>query len=261
MAFDIETERLHRDWLLYQEAGGTMGFDQWLEMEIGGGGINGDEPPVEPPEEPEEPLEDEDAEDFSQQLAAAVAAYQQQIGEWGAAQTAEAQRLGARGIGKMSRMQQMALLAQGRTAGEIEQLTAGGMEAGARSMADLIKQINLQTQQQQAGAAQFGIGTMISAEELGVRERGMAQMGGQFQQSLAEQMRQFNLAQQQQAQQWGQQFGLGQQQLGLQEQQIKGGLWGDILGLAGTLGGAYLGGPGGAAVGKWAGETVGGWFG
>lgn len=183
-------------------------------------------PPLPPP-----PGDDDGTvvdEDFSGELAAAVEAYRQQIREMGERERAEAQRLGARDIGKMSRMTQQALLAQGRTAGEIEQLTAGGMEAGARSLSDLIQTLNLQESRQLAGAEQFGIGTMISGEELGIRERGMAQQMAQYQQSFAEQQRQFGIGagqwQQQfgqQASQFGQQLGLSQQQLAQQAQQYQ----------------------------------------
>ncbi len=44
------------------------------------------------------------------------------------------------------------------------------------------------------------------------------------------------------------------------ENQHEGGIWGDLLGAAGTAAGAYFGGPAGAAAGGSAGKTVGGWF-
>ncbi|TET41434.1 MAG: hypothetical protein E3J60_04585 [Dehalococcoidia bacterium] len=224
------------DYQDYLDSGGFLNYNDWLaagqpsDVESVGGGLG---PEVTPDEEEEE--------DFSQQLADAVAAWQEEQRRIGALQAAEAQRLGARGIGKMSRMTQQALLAQGRTAGEIEQLTAGGMEAGARSMSDLIKQINLQTQQQVAGAQQYGIGAMISGEELGIRQREMAMAGGQFQQSLAEQIRQFNI----EAGQWGQEFDWGKttwaDKIRLQEEATEYGLYGDIATGVGSFFGGLFG--------------------
>lgn len=244
-----------------------------------GGGWSYQGPPPAAAPAPEPPTAVPGEEDFSAQLAAAVEAYQQQIREMGERERAEAQRLGARDIGKMSRQAQQALLAQGRTAGEIEQLMAGGMEAGARSLSDLIQALNIQEQRQLAGAEQFGIGTMISGEELATRERQMAQQMAQYQQSFAEQQRQFGVGagqwQQQfgqQASQFAQQLGLSQQQLaqlqqyqqgqlGLGQQQAQAGIWGPLFGALGTIGGAYLGGPLGAGVGGQVGSQVGGWFG
>ena len=160
--------------------------------------------------------DDDDEDDFSAELAAAVEAMKQQIREMGEFERAEAQRLSARGIGKMSRMTQQALLAQGRTAGEIEQLTAGGMEAGQRSLNDLLQALSLGEKRALVGAEQFGIGTMISGEELGIRERQMSQEMARYQQSFEEQRRQFGVG----AGQWQQQFGLSQQQLAQQAQQF-----------------------------------------
>jgi hypothetical protein len=44
------------------------------------------------------------------------------------------------------------------------------------------------------------------------------------------------------------------------ENQHEGGMWGSLLGGAGTIAGAMYGGPAGAAAGGAAGKTVGGWF-
>lgn len=170
----------------------------------------GEEPFI-PPPLPPEPIEEEDidepfvpppeaeeGDDFSQQLADVVAAWQQEQRELGERMQAEAGRRGARGIGKLSYEQRQALLARGYTPAEIEQLTAGGVEAGFRSIYDIQKELGLETQRMVAEGAQWGIGTMITGEQLEQRQREMAQRGGEFQQSLAEQMRQFNLGLKQQ---------------------------------------------------------------
>lgn len=238
------------EWIEYSRAGGNLDFDAWIAA--GKPGATRDEGDVDA---------DVEGEDFAAQLAEAVEAYRTQIREMSERERAEAQRLGARDIGKMGRMTQQALLAQGRTAAEIEQLTAGGMEAGARSLNDLLQALNISERRQLAGAEQFGIGTMISGEQLEQRQREMALAQSQYQQTFGEQRRQF-----------GEQLGLSQQQLaqlsqyqqgqlGLGQQQAQAGIWGPLFGALGTIGGAYLGGPGGAAIGQGIGSTVGSWFG
>lgn len=264
---DKEREDQHNADLLaynqYKNAGGTRTFNDWLaagkptkpHIPVG------QDVPYEPPIV--DGVDGGDAvtvdgnggeeDDFSAQLAAAVEAYRTQIREMGERERAEAQRLGARDIGKMARMTRQAMLARGRTAGEIEQLTAGGMEAGARSLNDLLQALNIQTQRQMAGAEQFGIGTMISGEELGIRERQMAQQMGQYQQSFEEQRRQFGLG-----------YGLSQEQLAQQAQQAQAQAYAPLWGALGQIGGGALGsifGPAGTAAGSWLGGKVAGWLG
>ncbi len=185
--------------------------------------------------------------DFSQQLAAAVEAIRQESREAYESRRAEAMRVGARRTGKMSRMQQQALLAQGRPAGEIEQLMAGGQEAGARSLNDLLQALSVGQKERQAEIGRMGIGAMISGEELGIRERQLAQQETQYQQT-------FGLSQQQLAQQAQYQQG----QLGLGREQAQASIWAPLFGALGTIGGSVIGGPIGAgiggAIGKWAGS-------
>lgn len=217
-------------YLIYRQAGGSLSFNLWelsgrpnrplideqafVDYKNAGGGesyvtwVNAGKPTI-TIEEDTDIVEDGDGEedDFSSQLAAAVAAWQEQQRRMGELQMAEVGRRGARDIGKLSYENRQALLSRGYTPAEIDQLLAGGEEAGFRSIYDIQKEMGLGLQQQLAQSQQFGIGTMISGEQLGQRQREMAMAGGQFQQSLAEQVRQFNLAQQQQGGQWQQQFG------------------------------------------------------
>ena len=272
-----DAELRQRRYDLYVSRGGTLGYTAWIQADEPSHPeaeeVFDDEPPPDepPPDEPppdEPPPVEPGEEDFSQQLAAAVAGYERQIAEATALQRAEAQRLGARDIGKMSRMQQQGLLARGRSAGEIEQLMAGGQEAGARSLNDLLQALNVSERQQLAGAKQFGIGTMISGEELGIRQRQIAHQMAQYQQSFAEQRRQFGVGAGFTQQQLAQQQQYQQGQLGLGREQAQASLWGPLFGALGTIGGGALGsifGPAGTAIGSalgtWVGPGGGGWFG
>lgn len=151
---------------------------------------------------------------FSQELATSVEEYEADIERLGGEQAAEAKRLSARNVGKMSQDVRNALLAQGVDPGEIAQLSAGGIEGGQRSLNDLLQQMSLSTQQQLAGASQFGIGTQLTAESLAQAQTRMGTSQSQFGQSLAEQVRQFNQSQSQQASQFGQTLAQGNQQFG-----------------------------------------------
>ncbi len=242
-------------WRIYNQAGGTSDYASWL---VGGKPAGPDDkPPPPPPPPPPDGGNGDGEDDFSAQLAAAMERIRQESREAYESRRAEAQRLGARRTGKMSRMQQQALLARGRTAGEIEQLTAGGQEAGQRSLNDLLQALSVGQKQRQAEIGRMGIGAMISGEELGIRERQLAQQEAQYQQT-------FGLSQQQLAQQATWQQG----RLGLGRQQAQASIWGPLAGALGSIGGGALGsifGPAGTAIGagigKWVGPGGGGWFG
>lgn len=165
----------------YQNRGGNLSYSEWTAQgrpephQETGIHVNGDG-------------------DDTFNLSDAIAQYQQQIRDLEAQKSAEAQRLSARGIGHTSRQVRNALLATGRTGGEIEQLSAAGIEGGARSLNDLLQQLSLQSQTAQAGAAQFGIGANLTQEEINARLLGLSQQQGQFSQGLSETMRQFDLS-------------------------------------------------------------------
>ncbi len=243
---------IHSDRELYDnyvKNGGTLSYADWIGQ---------NKPPPPPPDGGNgDGVVTDGEEDFSAQLAAAMEGIRQESREAYEARRAEAQRLGARDIGKMSRMQQQGLLARGRSAGEIEQLMAGGQEAGARSLNDLLQALSVGQKERQAEIGRMGIGAMISGEELGIRERQLAQQETQYQQT-------FGLSQQQLAQQAQYQQG----QLGLGRQQAQASIWGPLAGALGTIGGGALGsifGPAGTAIGSalgtWVGPGGGGWFG
>lgn len=170
---------------------------------------------------------------FEGELETAMKEYQAGIAKTGKSEAAEAQRLYARESGQARRMAREGWFAGGGAAGEFEQRFAGAEEAGARSLSDLVREINLETQRQQTGAQQFGIQGQMTAENLAQARRGMGmeqtrfretlgQKKEQWQQNLAETMRQFNLGQQQQAGQFGQLYGEGgfySQQLASQTRQ------------------------------------------
>ncbi len=158
---------------------------------------------------------------FQQDLATSVEEYEAEIERLGQEQTAEASRLSARNIGKMSTEGRNALLSRGYTNAEIDQLMAGGLEGSQRSLNDLLQQMSLSTQQQLAGASQFGIGTQLTAESLGQAQQKISTSQSQFGQSLAESVRQFNQAQGQQASQFTAGLGFSQQQLAQQQGQFE----------------------------------------
>lgn len=113
----------------------------------------------------------------------------------GAEESARARQLEAQRTGHALRQAQNALLARGRSAGEVEQLTAGGIEGAQRSLAGLLTDINLQTQRTAAQLGQQSIGTALTAEGLAGERSRLGQASTQFQQSLEETRRQFGLGQ------------------------------------------------------------------
>ncbi len=178
-----------------------------------------DDGPITPPPIPDEPLVEGD-DDFQQSIADAIAAAQAQQEEFTAARIAESQRLSARNIGKLSTAQRNALLARGVSEQDIGQLLLGGQEQGARSLRDLEAELGLQGQQALAQSSQFAVGAQLSAEGLENVQRQLAQQQGQFQQGLAESVRQFGLSQSQQQGQFTAGLGFSQQQLAQQQQQF-----------------------------------------
>lgn len=120
--------------------------------------------------------------------------FQQNIQDIGAREAAQAQRLSARNVGQQTRGITSALLASGRTPGEIAQLSAGGIEASQRGLADLLVNLNLQTQRAEAGAQQFGLTGALTQEQLASSRQALASQQSQFQQNLAEQSRQFSVS-------------------------------------------------------------------
>ena len=273
----------------YKAAGGMASYSRWVEIGrptgpgegVGKGGYDPPPPPPPPPiddpiiDDPiiDDPIIDDGDDDFSQQLAAAVERIRQESRELYEFERGEAQRLGARRTGKMSYEQRQALLARGRTPAEIEQLMAGGQEAAGRSLNDLLQALSIGQKQQQARIGEIGIGAMISGEELGIREQQLAQQSRQYQQSFAEQRRQFGVGTGLSQQQLAQQAQYQQGQLGVGRQQAEAGLWGPLFGALGAIGGGALGtilSPGagttvgagvGAGIGQWIGPGSGGWFG
>ena len=113
-----------------------------------------------------------------------LGAFQQNIQDIGATEAARAQRLSARNLGTQTRGISNALLATGRTPGEIAQLTSGGIEASQRGLSDLLVDLNLQTQRAEAGAQQFGLTGSLTQEGLAQRRSALASQQGQFQQNI-----------------------------------------------------------------------------
>lgn len=180
---------------------------------------------------------DGDKETFD--LTAAIADYQQQIRDLSERKAAEAQRLSTRNIGHIGRGVQNALLATGRTGGEIEQLTAAGFEGSSRSLNDLLQEFSLLSQQAQAGAAQFGIVSNLKQDELNAYLLQLSQQQSQFAQTFEEKQRQYN-----------------QSQLQQQNQALYGGL-GSLFGTVAGAGVGFLaGGPAGIVPGAAVGQGI-----
>ncbi len=135
-------------------------------------------------------------------LADAIAQYKQSISAAAARERAEAIRLSTRNIGIAGRRGREALLATGRTGGEIEQLMGAGIEGGQRSLNDLLQQFAIQEQQGLAQMEQFGIGAQFTQEELNQRLLALTQQAGQFEQGFGEQVRQFDVTQRNQPKWW-----------------------------------------------------------
>ena len=161
-----------------------------------------------------------ESQEFQETLTGDIEEWQADIERITGEQTAEARRLAARDVGKISRGVREALLSQGVSPEDIEQRLAGGFESSARSLRDLETQIGLQSQQALAGAEQFGIQGRLSAEQLSNVQRQLAQSQTQFQQGLAESVRQFGLSQAQQQGQFTAGLGFSQQQFGEQVRQF-----------------------------------------
>lgn len=158
--------------------------------------------------------------------------FQQNIQDIGARESAQAQRLSARNIGQQTRGITSALLASGRTPGEIAQLTAGGAEASQRGLADLLVEQGLQTQRAEAGAQQFGLTGALTQEQLASSRQALASQQRQFQQNLSEQSRQFGISSAFSQQQLSEQARQFNRQLAAQPTPFEQGL----IGLAGGLG-------------------------
>ena len=140
-----------------------------------------------------------------------------------AEEAARARQLEAQRTGHALRRSENIQLSRGRSAGEIAELTAGGIEGAQRSLAGLLKDINLQAQRTSANFAQQSIGTALTAEGLAGERSRLGTARSQFQQSLEETRRQFGLGQsltrEQMAQQQGQfMSGLGFSQAELAQQ-------------------------------------------
>ncbi len=229
----------------YQAAGGKASFNAWLS--IGKPKTPADEPPGSKRREAPKVFQNDDglwvdpltgttwltqgealasfnaetqSRGFKQDLEQSIIDFQESIGELTADQAAEARRLNARNVGKISTEARNALLARGVDPGEIEQRLAGGFEGSARSLRDLETQIGLQGQQALAGAEQFGIQGQLTAESLAQAQQGLITGQSQFQQSLAESVRQFGAGQSQQQSQFEAGLGFSQQQLGQQAGQF-----------------------------------------
>lgn len=230
----------------YQAAGGKASFNDWLR--IGKPATPEDEPPGSKRREAPKVFQNEDglwvdpltgtvwltqgealasfnAETqsigFKQELEQSIIDFQESIGELTADQAAEARRLNARNVGKVSSDVQEALLSMGVDPGEIEQRLAGGFEASSRSLRDLETQIGLQGQQALAGAEQFGISGQLTAEGLSQAQQGIAQGQLQFQQGLAESVRQFGLGFGENQRQFDLGLGFSQQQLAQNQRQFR----------------------------------------
>ena len=172
--------------------------------------------------------------------------------EWCRARQLQAQR-----TGHALRQAQNALLSQGRSASEIGQLTAGGIEGASRSLAGLLTDINLQTQRTQARLGQQSIGTALTAEGLAGERSRLGLASSQFQRSLEETRRQFGLDQTLSREQFGATLGFNQAQLAQAQAQFNTNLREQRRSSAASGFGSFFGTALGAGVGFLAGGPAG----
>ena len=197
---------------LYQNNGGTYNFDAWVSA---GRPLMSEQSRGEPDADdrgnpPADDFGDGDGEELTD-LDKALAGLQAKAQAFSERKAAEAQRLGARDIGKFSTDIRRALLATGRSAGEIEQLSAAGIEGGARSQNDLLQQLALQGQQTQLAIGEFGIGAKLPQEDINARLLMASQRLSLGERNLEEGIRQFDVTQRNRPSPWQGLFsGIGQ---------------------------------------------------